>query len=131
MIASQKKESSSSNNGGCAEKNSYQTKPGYLKAIMRAVGLPDDNLYLLQDGCILKFPYDSRFDADFPKMKFRKGVIIVVNCPFEDDCLWFLYCWRLLVIRGHSSLLIMRSSKYKSMLKLLPEAEYLLRNTPG
>ena len=113
MITYQKKKSSSSNNGGCAEKNSYQTKPGYLRAIMRSIKLPDDNLYLLQDGCILKFPYDSRLDSDFPKMKFRNGVVVFCNSPFEDSQLWFLYCYRLLVFGGHSSILIMKSSGYK------------------
>ena len=79
----------------------------------------------------MKFPFDARLDADFARMKFRKHVIIVVNSPFDDDRLWFLYCWRLLVFHGQSSLLIMRDSSYKEMLKMLPEAKYMLRRTPS
>ena len=91
----------------------------------------DQILELLYDVAVLKYPFDPHKDACFPKMKLRAKIILFGNSPFEDDLLWFVYFWRLLTHEGYSSVLIMKKSSYKLMLKMFPEAEFVLRSTVG
>ena len=44
------------------DKNSYMTKPGLVRAILRMLKLPDDNVHLLHDVGILKSPFDPELD---------------------------------------------------------------------
>ena len=52
------------------DQNSYMTKPGYIKAYLRYLGLPDKVINILYDVCIIKSPFDSRLDLDFNEIKF-------------------------------------------------------------
>ena len=80
-----------------SEKDCYGTMPGELRAILKAKRLPVDNLSLLLDVCILKYPFDPRLDADFTTMKSRKDTPFIANAPFFQDLLWALISWLRLV----------------------------------
>ena len=95
------------------------------------LGLPDDNIYILYDGCILKYPFSQRFDADFTRMTFPDGTVVIVNSPFFQDKLWFLICWAKLTIDGQSTVLIMKDFSFRYMLTLVPEAVHVVRSTHG
>ena len=64
-------------------------------------------------------------------MTFPDGTVVIVNCPFQFDKLWFLICWAKLTIDGQSTVLIMRDFSFRYMLTLLPEAMYVVRSTHG